>query len=84
MLKAEWTEDAIKDLESLDVHVVRRILRKVTWFCNNVASVTPEQLSGDLPGTFKLRIGDWRVIYSLEEEIMVIHAVGHRREIYRL
>lgn len=34
---------------------------------------------------FRLRVGDYRVIYSVdeaEEEVLVV-AVGHRREVYR-
>jgi mRNA-degrading endonuclease RelE of RelBE toxin-antitoxin system len=33
---------------------------------------------------FKLRVGDWRVIYTIEKDAIIIKAVGHRREIYRL
>ena len=30
----------------------------------------------------KLRIGDWRVIFYLDGDTIVVAAVGHRREIY--
>jgi len=44
-----------------------------------------EALTGELAGLYKLRVGDYRVIYEVlwEEETIVIHAIGHRREIYR-
>jgi mRNA interferase RelE/StbE len=35
-----------------------------------------------MSGLFKLRIGDWRVIYTVEKDTVVIRAVGHRKEIY--
>jgi len=35
LLKVEWTEGAIKDLEKLDKAVAQRILRKVDWFSSN-------------------------------------------------
>lgn len=37
------------------------------------------------PQRYRLRVGDYRIIYALELERNVIHllAVGHRREIYR-
>ena len=40
---------------------------------------------GDLIGLYKFRIGDYRVIYEIvhDEKTIVIHAIGHRREIYR-
>jgi mRNA interferase RelE/StbE len=35
---------------------------------------------------YRLRVGDYRVIYGLEQERrqIIIYAVGHRREIYKL
>ena len=84
MVKIEWTEDAVKDLEKLDKTVAQRILRKIDWLYNNFEKVTPEPLTGGFKGTFKLRIGDWRVIYTLEGETLVIQFLGHRREIYKI
>ena len=49
----------------------------------------PTQESGFIKSTilsslFKLRVGDYRVLYSFndETEIITIHRLGHRREIY--
>ncbi len=83
MSKVEWTEDAIEDLSRLDKPIIRRILKKVSWFSNNFDSITPESLSGDFKGAFKLRLGDWRVVYTIENDLILIQAVGHRREIYK-
>jgi len=65
LAKVEWTERAIQDLEKLDLLVARRILRKVAWFAKNFKRGTVEPLSGDLKGTYKLRVGDWRVVYTV-------------------
>lgn len=83
MPKIEWTKDALDDLQRLDKPVGRRILNKVTWLSQHFNNITPESLSGELSGAFKLRIGDWRVIYTVEKEVIVIQAIGHRREIYK-
>ena len=64
MVKIEWTEGAIKDLERLDKPVARRILRRLAWLSKNFQSIVPEPLTGELKGTFKLRIGDWRAVYT--------------------
>ena len=36
------------------------------------------------PG-YRLRVGDWRVLYLVERQILVVQVIeiGHRREIYR-
>ncbi len=81
--KVEWTEAALEDLERLDKPIINRILKKISWFSNNFDNITPESLSGELSGAFKLRIGDWRVIYAVEGDAITIHAIGHRREIYK-
>lgn len=84
MVKVDWTERAIKDLEKLDKAIARRILARITWFSNNFERVIPEALTGGFEGTFKLRIGDWRVVYTVEGKAIVIQFVGHRREIYKI
>jgi mRNA interferase RelE/StbE len=33
------------------------------------------------PG-MRLRSGDWRVLFTMKGDIITIHAVGHRRDIY--
>jgi mRNA interferase RelE/StbE len=57
----------------------------VNWLAQNLETAKLEALTGDFAGLFKLRIGSYRVLYEIlrEEQIIVIHAIGHRREIYR-
>ncbi|MFZ3135988.1 MAG: type II toxin-antitoxin system RelE/ParE family toxin [Thermodesulfovibrionales bacterium] len=83
MPKVEWTKDALDDLEKIDNSIVKRILNKISWFSDHFNSIIPEPLSGDLSGSYKFRIGDWRVIYTTETGVIVIQSVGHRREIYK-
>ncbi len=83
MSKVEWTEFAVEDLGKLDKPIVKRIFSKVTWLSNHFDNITPESLSGGFSGTFKLRVGDWRVVYTVEDGVIVIQAVGHRKEIYK-
>lgn len=82
MLKVNWTDDAIEDLQKLDKPIAKRILTKISWFSQHFNNITPEPLSGEMAGTFKVRVGDWRIVYTIEKDVIVIQAVGHRREIY--
>ena len=84
MARIEWTEGAAKDLERLDKPIARRVLRRLAWLSKNFQSIVPEPLSGELKGTFKLRIGDWRAVYTMEGETIVIQFIVHRSEIYRI
>ena len=76
---------ASQELERLDKPIGRRIVQRINWLAANLDAIRLEALTGDLAGLYKLRVGDYRIIYEVlwDEETIVIHAVGHRREIYR-
>ncbi len=84
MVKLEWTEGAIKDLEKLNKPIAQRILTRLAWFSKNFQRIVPEPLTGEFKGTFKLRIGNWRAVYTVEGKTIVIQFIGHRREIYKI
>jgi mRNA interferase RelE/StbE len=70
----EYEPEAIADLKELTPSVRQRILNKIDWLAENFEQINPQSLSADLSGFFKLRVGDYRVIYefSRDEEIIFI------------
>jgi len=42
-------------------------------------------LKNKLKGKYSLRVGVYRIIYSIEKQVLIIYIldIGHRREIYR-
>ena len=78
-------EEASRELARLDKPVGRRIVGRINWLSEKLNDIRPEPLRGNLIGLYKLRVGDYRVIYEIihDEKTIVIHAIGHRREIYR-
>jgi mRNA interferase RelE/StbE len=77
--------EAAHDLAKLDAAIARRIVNRVRWLAENLDEIKPEALTGNLAGFYKLRVGDYRVVYEIvhSEEMIIVHLVGHRREIYR-
>jgi len=80
----EFTLEAIADLSKIDRANQLRIAKKIKWLGENFEQLTPLSLTGNLSGYFKLRIGDYRVIYTINqsEKVTTIQQIGHRREIY--
>ena len=81
----EWNKKALKQLESLDTPVQKKIhdyLAKLV--SNNNPRSFGSGLTDDKAGWWRYRIGDYRVICRLENHrlVVVIIAVGHRKEIY--
>ncbi len=85
MYRVSILEKASQDIEQLDKTVATRIYKRINWFAKNISQIQPEPLTGEWARFFKLRVGDWRVIYKIlhEEHLIVIHRVRHRREVYR-
>ena len=79
-----FESESITDLDNLDQVVRLRILNKIQWLGVNFEQITPLSLTGQWSGFYKLRVGDYRVIYELdiEEQLIIIIRIGHRREIY--
>ena len=83
-----YAEDARKGLEKLDRQIARRIRNFMTERVaplENPRSIG-EALKGSKLGDFwRYRVGDYRVMALIEDQIMTILVVkiGNRREVYR-
>jgi mRNA interferase RelE/StbE len=75
---------AARELERLDKAIARRVVQRIQWLADNLQSINPVGLKGDLSGLYKLREGDYRIIYQIlrKEKVILIHSIGHRREVY--
>jgi mRNA interferase RelE/StbE len=80
----EFTLEAIDGLERLTSAIQERILSKIRWLAENLDNLTPQSLSADLSGLFKVRVGDYRIVYSFDtnKQCITVHKIGHRRDIY--
>ena len=83
--RAEAEEDLAK-IAQIDRAIAQRILSKIKWLATNCTLINHEPLSGDLAGFYKRRVGDYRIIYTVDSyrQFLEICAVGHRKDIYKL
>lgn len=83
MPAVRFAPEAIQQLERLDRPTAQRILKQIRWLSENFTELKPELLTGNLEGLYKLRAGDYRVLYTVSDIEIIVHLIGHRREIYR-
>ena len=83
--RVEFISEAVSDLRKIDKIIAQRILNKIKWLSENFEDIVPEILTGDFKGMYKLRVGNWRVIYGVDKEKRIIRVfmVGHRKDIYK-
>ena len=80
--RIEWLDDAKVDVRALDKPTAMRLFEGILRFARTGAG-DMTTLHGDLAGAFRLRLGDYRVLFTLEEEVMRIFGVRHRSKAYR-
>lgn len=82
--KIEWKKSAIKELYGLPKDYIPRIIAAVENLVSNPLSPKVKKLSGS-ERTYRLRVGNYRVVYEVVQDRLVIHIVHvrHRKEAYR-
>ncbi len=80
----EYSPSSFADLEKLTQTVQAHITKKIDWLIDKFDEIIPQALTANLSGFYKLRVGDYRVIYEFdrEEKIIFINRIRHRREVY--
>jgi mRNA interferase RelE/StbE len=78
-------KSASRELKRINPPIAQRIVDRIRWLAENFEQITPEPLKGNLAGFFKLREGDYRILYEAlrKERLIVVHYIGHRSEIYK-
>lgn len=86
MWKIEWDSKALKEAKKLD----RDARKKIVDYLEKrvLASQKPYQfgkpLKGNKVGIWRYRVGNYRILCQIEDEalIILVIAVGHRKDIY--
>lgn len=80
--RIEYKASVAKDLRKLDKATALRVLQKV----EDALATEGHQgqaLSGEFAGLYRIRVGEYRVIYVRTDEGYLVLRIGHRRDIYR-
>lgn len=82
-----FTKGAKSDLARLDKAVADRIVKRIQWLGDHLDETVLLPLTGPWQSFYKLRVGDYRVIYRIESEVQAstifIEFIRHRREVYK-
>ena len=81
----DFSPEAERDLAKLDHEMCRRVIDKLDWLIENFESILPLPLHAGFKDFYKLRIGDWRVVYKINWTNEIIHVcyIDHRGKIYK-
>jgi mRNA interferase RelE/StbE len=85
MYKLLFTKSASKALQRAPKHVIRRVRVKLDKIVADPYGDHPSVTKLRGRSGYRLRVGDWRVIYEIDDEtvVVVVLAIGPRGDIYR-
>ena len=77
-----YTRRAERDIRKLEPNIKDRIGNALLRYSEEPLRFA-EKLSDPILGEYRFRIGDYRVIFDIEGNEIIVLRVGHRREIYK-
>ena len=81
--KLVYTNRADKDIQKLSSEIKKRVGKTLLRYARDPLRYA-ERLRDPKLGTYRFRMGDYRVIVDFEGNDIVVLRVGHRRDIYRV
>ena len=74
-------EKAQRDFAAIPPKDAARISQRIADLAHDLRGDV-KRLTNFTP-SYRLRVGDWRVLFEVSDGVVVIYRVRHRREIYR-
>ncbi len=81
MFSLEWKVSALKELGKLDRSIALRIYKKVEELRKGIFSKDIKKIP--IEEKYRLRVGDYRVLFSINKDLITVWKVGHRKNIYK-
>lgn len=83
MFEVKFTPHGQKDLKRLPRDIQKRILNKIQFYSQQSDPLSYSKPLVNLPPTtHRFRVGDYRIAFYLEKQIIYIDRIKHRREVY--
>ena len=78
--RVEYGATALNDLDSLAGKVRKQVLRKIERLKSGLHGDIKHLRQTDV--AYRLRTGDYRILFDVEGDAIVIRRIGHRKNVY--
>jgi mRNA interferase RelE/StbE len=82
--KVLFTKEAYKDIEKIDTTVKKQLHKKILYFkdLDDIRVIAKNLHNTDL-GEYRLRVGNFRMLFDLDKHTVIVLRVQHRKDVYR-
>ena len=77
----EFKPRAIRDLKGIDITVARRVAEKIQLLKHDLAGDVKRLTASTTE--FRLRVGDYRVLFEIEGTWVIVYRIRHRKDAYK-
>jgi mRNA interferase RelE/StbE len=77
----EFKPAAVKDLKKVDRKKAVKIVAKIEELENDLKGDVKKLT--DFTPEYRLRVGDYRVLFEIEKKTVIIYRIKHRKESYK-
>jgi mRNA interferase RelE/StbE len=78
--RIQYSTVAVRELGKMSPEVAQRIQTKIRKLTDGLAGDV-KRLTNFTP-EYRLRVGDWRVLFDIEGDLISIEHIGHRSQAY--
>lgn len=78
----QYDPKAVKQLQKLNKSIASDILDGIEEFASNPILTKIKKLKTPFDGAYRLRIGDYRVVFYQEDNLMLVSKIAHRKQVY--
>ena len=78
----QYDPKVIKQLKKIDKYEASKILDGIEGYASNPIPSKIKKLKTPFDGAYRLRLGDYRVIFYQEKNLMLIAKIAHRKQVY--
>ena len=77
-----YTKSAFNDVKKLDTITQKRIKKKIEEYSLNPI-LNAKKLINATIGEYRWRVGNYRIVFDIDKNKIIILRIGHRKEIYQ-
>lgn len=78
----QYDPKVLKQLTKIDKKDAKDILDKIERFSEEPVLTQIKKLRTPFDGAYRLRVGNYRVVFYIENDLMLISKIAHRKNVY--
>ncbi len=81
-MRIAFISSAWRSWKKLPINIQNHLKEKLLLYCQNPLNYAIK-LSDSKIGNYRFRIGDYRVVFDIKKDEIIVISVGHRKDIYK-